>query len=129
MANNVLRNRRRSLRRHRTALEQLPTQVYEPDPAEDVAGRIDDEHRMREILALMAQLSPADREVLALCVWSELTYEEPAVALGIPVGTVRSRLSRARSRLKDLLDKEPQPQLGHRWSERLSALRKKGEEL
>lgn len=129
VANNVLRNRHRSLRRHKTALGQLPAQAYEPDPAEDIAGRIDDEHRMREILALMDRLSPADREVLALCVWSELTYEEAAVALGIPVGTVRSRLSRARSRLKDLLEKEPQPRLGHRWSERLSALRKKGEEL
>ncbi|GAA3685932.1 sigma-70 family RNA polymerase sigma factor [Nonomuraea antimicrobica] len=129
VANNVLRNRQRSLRRHRTALDQLPSQAYEPDPAEDIAGRIDDEHRMREILAMVNRLPAADREVLALCVWSELTYEEAAVALGIPVGTVRSRLSRARSRLKDLLGREAKPQPGHRWSERFSALRTKGEKL
>ncbi|MEV4287251.1 RNA polymerase sigma factor [Nonomuraea bangladeshensis] len=129
VANNVLRNRHRSLRRHRAALERLPARAYEPDPAEDVAGRLDGERRMRAILALVDRLPPADREVLALCVWSELTYEEAAVALGVPVGTVRSRLSRARSRLKDLLEKEPRPRPGHGWSERLSALRKKGEEL
>jgi len=40
--------------------------------------------------------------VLALCVWEELTYEEASLALGVPVGTVRSRLSRARGRLREL---------------------------
>jgi DNA-directed RNA polymerase specialized sigma24 family protein len=40
--------------------------------------------------------------VLSLCLWSELSYEDAAAALGIPVGTVRSRLSRARTRLVEL---------------------------
>jgi RNA polymerase sigma-70 factor (ECF subfamily) len=38
--------------------------------------------------------------VLALCVWSGLNYAEAAEALGVPVGTVRSRLSRARRKLQ-----------------------------
>jgi RNA polymerase sigma-70 factor (ECF subfamily) len=42
-----------------------------------------------------------EREVLALVAWGELTYEETAVALGVPIGTVRSRLARARERLGD----------------------------
>ena len=41
--------------------------------------------------------------MLALCVWSGLDYAEAAEALGIPVGTVRSRLSRARKKLKKLV--------------------------
>jgi predicted DNA-binding protein (UPF0251 family) len=40
--------------------------------------------------------------VLALCAWSELTYQEAATVLDIPVGTVRSRLARARDRLAEL---------------------------
>ena len=39
--------------------------------------------------------------MLALCVWSGLNYAEAAEALGVPVGTVRSRLSRARRKLQD----------------------------
>jgi predicted DNA-binding protein (UPF0251 family) len=42
----------------------------------------------------------ADRETLLLVVWGELTYEEAAAAVGVPVGTVRSRISRARRQLR-----------------------------
>jgi RNA polymerase sigma-70 factor (ECF subfamily) len=41
--------------------------------------------------------------VLALCVWSGLDYAEAAEALGVPVGTVRSRLARARKKLHKLV--------------------------
>jgi RNA polymerase sigma-70 factor (ECF subfamily) len=47
-------------------------------------------------------LPRTDREVLWLCVWAGLGYAEAAEALGVPVGTVRSRLSRARRRLDKL---------------------------
>jgi RNA polymerase sigma-70 factor (ECF subfamily) len=67
-----------------------------------VAARIDDELRMRSALGLLARLPRRDQDVLALCVWQELSYEEAALALGLPVGTVRSRLSRARARLREL---------------------------
>jgi RNA polymerase sigma-70 factor (ECF subfamily) len=40
--------------------------------------------------------------VLALCEWSNLSYEDTAAALGIPIGTVRSRLARGRRRLREL---------------------------
>ncbi len=45
----------------------------------------------------------ADRDVLLLVAWEDLTYDEVACALAIPVGTVRSRLHRARTRLRRLL--------------------------
>ncbi|CCH77550.1 hypothetical protein BN12_200046 [Nostocoides japonicum T1-X7] len=45
-------------------------------------------------------IEPGKQEVIALCVWAELTYEQAAVAMNVPVGTVRSRLSRARAKLR-----------------------------
>lgn len=53
-------------------------------------------------LAAMAELSDADREILVLFAWEELSYDEIADVLGIALGTVRSRLSRARTRLREL---------------------------
>lgn len=53
------------------------------------------------------RLEPAHREVLALVAIEQLSYEETARALDVPVGTVMSRLSRARQRLKALLSSEP----------------------
>lgn len=47
----------------------------------------------------IADLPDPERQVLLLFAWGELRYDEIAEALGVPVGTVRSRLSRARARL------------------------------
>jgi RNA polymerase sigma factor (sigma-70 family) len=101
VATNVLRNRRRSQWRHRAALERLPRERAE-DFTDDAAGRIDDERGMRGTLRAIASLPQREQDVLALCVWAEQSYEDAALALGIPVGTVRSRLSRARGRLREL---------------------------
>ncbi|GII89925.1 hypothetical protein [Sinosporangium siamense] len=46
-SNNVVRNQRRSRRRHRNALDRLPSQTAEPGHTDDVAGRLDDERAMR----------------------------------------------------------------------------------
>jgi RNA polymerase sigma factor (sigma-70 family) len=46
------------------------------------------------------------RDTLLLAAWGDLSYEEIAVALGVPVGTVRSRLSRARGKLRRILPQE-----------------------
>jgi RNA polymerase sigma-70 factor (ECF subfamily) len=101
VATNVLRNARRSVRRHRTALDRLRLE-HEPDFADEAGERLDDQRRMRTILARLATLPQREQEVVVLCRWSSLSYEEAAVALGIPVGTVRSRLARARARLAEL---------------------------
>jgi RNA polymerase sigma-70 factor (ECF subfamily) len=45
-----------------------------------------------------------EQDVLALCEWSGLSYEDTAVALDIPIGTVRSRLARGRRRLRELAE-------------------------
>lgn len=81
-----------------------------PEPVADIAdatvGRIDDTRRLAAVRQALGGLRRKEREVLVLCVWSGLDYAEAAKALGIPVGTVRSRLSRARTRLRRLTDGE-----------------------
>lgn len=102
VANNLLRNRQRSQRRQGAALARLPRPGHQPDPADDIAGRLADEEQMRRVLVHFERLPRRHQEVLELCAWSELSYQEAAAVLGIPVGTVRSRLARARARMVEL---------------------------
>lgn len=51
----------------------------------------------------LSRLSPGDRDVLLLVAWGDLSYEEVAQALQIPIGTVRSRLSRARRKTREAM--------------------------
>lgn len=53
-----------------------------------------------QLASAIATLAAGDRDVLLLFAWADLSYEEIAVALQIPIGTVRSRLSRARRRMR-----------------------------
>lgn len=99
VATNVMRNQRRASRRYDAALYRLPPGRAEPDHADDVAQRLDDERRMRGVLRELAGLDRGMREVVVLVAMEGLTYTEAAVALDVPVGTVRSRLARARGRL------------------------------
>ena len=99
IARRTIHHRWRTALRHRRALDRLPPVPAAPDHADEVAGRLDDERHLARLRAAFERLRPPDRDVLVLCVWQGLTYQEAAVALGVPVGTVRSRLSRARSRL------------------------------
>ncbi|GAA2222828.1 RNA polymerase sigma factor [Streptomyces amakusaensis] len=55
----------------------------------------------------LAALSPGDRHVLLLIAWADLGYQEVAEALGIPLGTVRSRLNRARRKVREALIADP----------------------
>jgi RNA polymerase sigma-70 factor (ECF subfamily) len=103
VANNVMRNHWRSQRRHARALERIARADSQPSPSHEdaVAARVDAVLQVREAGAAIRALPPREREVLALLAWGELSYAETAAALGVPVGTVRSRVSRARSRLGD----------------------------
>src|SRR5262249_33748663 len=103
IATNVLRNQRRSLKRGRAAVARLPVaRGDEPDFAEEAATRLDDRAAMRQLLGLFSRLPRREQDVIALCDWSGLSYEDTAVALGVPIGTVRSRLARGRRRLREL---------------------------
>jgi RNA polymerase sigma factor (sigma-70 family) len=107
IATNVARNVRRASRRHDAALARLPRAEPVADFADEISGRVDDRDRLARTAAALAALRTSEREVLALCVWAGLGYAEAATALGVRVGTVRSRLSRAR--LATLADPERAP--------------------
>ena len=66
-----------------------------PWSAANIAGRI------TRPLRAVRRLEQGEREALLLFAWAGLSYEEIAACQSIPVGTVRSRLSRARARLRD----------------------------
>jgi len=71
-----------------------------------VAERVDAGSDARAVLAAVAALETADRELLVLIVWEELRHDEVAQVLGIPTGTVRSRLHRIRRQLRESMSGE-----------------------
>ena len=82
-------------------MNRVPAAPEVPDFADEIAGRLDDTARLEMVRAALGRLRRGERDVIALCVWADLSYAEAAEALGVPVGTVRSRLSRARRRLQE----------------------------
>lgn len=104
IATNVMRRGARTRRRRDIALARLPEREAVPDFADDLVTHLADSERLRAAHSALARLRPRDREVFTLVVWAGLDYEAAAEALGVPVGTVRSRLSRARARLRELTD-------------------------
>ncbi|MET9553374.1 RNA polymerase sigma factor [Streptomyces sp. NPDC006645] len=111
VATNVARNHLRSNRRYRAAANAAAADAERgaleaPDHAGQVAGQVDDRRRLAATMRALASLKPLEREVLVLCLWEGMQYAEAATALDIPVGTVRSRLSRARKKLAKRADAE-----------------------
>jgi RNA polymerase sigma factor (sigma-70 family) len=101
IATNVVRHQWRSQRRHRAALERLRFAGEPPGAHEDEAlDRIAAASYVRTLSNGLRILPPRELEVLMLLAWGELTYEQTAAALRLPIGTVRSRMSRARARLR-----------------------------
>ncbi|MEU3794841.1 RNA polymerase sigma factor [Streptomyces fructofermentans] len=103
IATNTARNQYRSNRRYRRAASAAAAaESAVPDHAEEVAARVDGGRRLAAALTALAALRRPEREVVALCLGEGLDYEAAAAALGVPVGTVASRLSRARKKLRAL---------------------------
>lgn len=86
-------NLARSERRYRAALSLLPEADPSPDPADLVGDG--------EVLRAMRRLSVRDQEIITLCVIEDLSAEDAARLLGMRASSARSRLSRARARLRD----------------------------
>lgn len=95
VARNVLANQRRGGRRRDRLIERLAADIDSAvnDPSESVADRL-------WVRAALSRLGDDDREVLTLTLWEGLAPSEVAVALRMPAATVRTRLHRARSRMR-----------------------------
>lgn len=122
IATNVARRHRRREISELRAIAALAGDRGIPDDGSE--ARVDAE-RMRGALArCLAELPAEESDVLYLLVWADLDQPEIAAALGVPIGTVKSRLSRARGRVREALDlgdgsapsaTEPTPTGGNRW--------------
>ncbi|MEU0569072.1 RNA polymerase sigma factor [Nonomuraea sp. NPDC005983] len=102
IASNVIGKRRRSeLARYRAYVRGgVELAEITGGPVEDGVGTL---AVNKPLVAALAGLRAGDRDVLLLVAWVGLTYEEVAGALGIPIGTVRSRLNRARKKARQAL--------------------------
>lgn len=104
IAANVLRQSWRAEHRQKRVTNRLSSFLLPPS---DFHNEPEEVLRRNQNVSLAVRalntLPPADRETLLLYAWEELTYAEISEALGIPVGTVRSRLNRARSRVREHL--------------------------
>ena len=108
-ATNLARNLQRGTIRGEKAVRRLPDPGAVPDFADEVAERADEERLMREVLNLLSELPKKDQEVVHLSVWSGLSHAEVADMLGEPIGTIKSRLSRAKARLRELANRDEAP--------------------
>lgn len=97
VARNVWRNHTRSLRRHSRMLDRLlpPLEQLPDEPTDGI--------EVARVRSAFTSLDDADREVLVLVAWDELTSQQLAVVLECSPGAARVRLHRARSRLADAL--------------------------
>jgi RNA polymerase sigma-70 factor (ECF subfamily) len=105
IALNLLAHHRRSEARQLRALA-ASSHLESRESASGASETIDPETTQR-LVAGLEQLDDYDREALLLFAWGELKYDEIAGVLGIPVGTVRSRLNRARRKLRQALETTP----------------------
>ncbi|MGW7533058.1 RNA polymerase sigma factor [Amycolatopsis sp. NPDC054798] len=101
IATNLLRRHARTESRYlRAAAHDEHGAPVAQGHADRVADLVDAQARVRGLAAALAGLAPGDRDVLLLTSWGELDASEIGAVLGIPAGTVRSRLHRVRRLLR-----------------------------
>lgn len=103
IATNLIRRHQRNEVRMLRALERTGIDPVIESFADRVDTRVSVDAVSRRLAAAIAKLPSAHRDVLLLVTWAELTYDQAGEALGVPAGTVRSRMNRVRSRLRRAL--------------------------
>lgn len=99
IATNLIRHHLREEREHLTALGKVVRE--QPEAPVDDVERLDAQRMRPKLITALLTLSDDDRETLLLLALGQLSYEEVASALRIPIGTVRSRIHRARTHLRE----------------------------
>ncbi len=105
IATNLLRHNRRSEGRRTQALLRMHAGV-EADHVDVALDRLEAEAIGAQVAEAVGQLPPVFRDALFLHVWADLSYEQVAEATQVSVGTVRSRIHRAKAHLRTALTEE-----------------------
>lgn len=101
IATNVVRRELRDRRRGIAALERVDARPSLPgEPMLDVGSRVDAERELHQLHDALLALRDDERDVLLLVAWEQLSPSAAAQVLGIPAETARTRLHRARQRLR-----------------------------
>ncbi|MGH3067140.1 MAG: RNA polymerase sigma factor [Streptosporangiaceae bacterium] len=103
IAGNLIRRHHRGEARELRALARTGTDPVAESFTDRADARLAADAASRAVAAAVASLDPGQRDVLLLITWADLTYDQVAEALGVPEGTVRSRMNRARVRLRAAL--------------------------
>lgn len=110
IATNLVHNSRRAERRQLEAYSRAAAISTEPFNDFDQAdARLDALQAAPRLVGALLELEPGDRDALLLFAWQGLSYAEVATALGIPSGTVASRIHRARGRVRVSLGAAGEP--------------------
>ena len=112
IASNLLaRHRHGEARRLDATARLVNTSVTASDLLSDIDARIDASRLWADVAAAIAALPQGERDTLLLFAWEGMPYDQIAAALDVPVGTVRSRLNRARGRLRELVGASEEEQV------------------
>ncbi|WP_310163095.1 RNA polymerase sigma factor [Arthrobacter sp. BE255] len=101
---NVARNRIRSSLRYEQLIRKLPRAEMAPDLGDSVADAVDQDRRSQLLHRAYRSLGRKDQEIIVLCVLEEMSTTDVSRLLRIPPGTVKSRLSRAKQKLAQVLN-------------------------
>jgi RNA polymerase sigma factor (sigma-70 family) len=112
IATNLAGTHRRQEERRYRALARTDASLMSPSDEDLIADRVSALAAGPALAAALAGLDSRDRDVLLLVALADLSYDEVAASLGIPYGTVCSRLNRARRRLRDCLNSAETSQKG-----------------
>jgi RNA polymerase sigma-70 factor (ECF subfamily) len=108
IAVNLLRRHYRHEERTLRAMAAMAARTQREQVDEEaVTSKVVADHTWPRVARALSEMSAGERDVLLLHAWADLPYASIAAVLDIPIGTVRSRLSRSRARLSRVLEDDP----------------------